>query len=162
MAPDPETFRSTCTIQRRYDRIRGGRTHLTSCIMSSHLIAFLIQVSSSNYPFWNETVLRPLQCIAVALENYFSHSLQSLVPMRIHSRTKYEYGHETLQGMGKIIFQRNCNTLYSALQLHWKIIFPFLAKSRAHTHTLYGSVCAWERDFARNGKIIFQCNYNTL
>ena len=31
----------------------------------------------------------------------FSHSLQSLVPMRIHSRTKYAYGHETLQGMGK-------------------------------------------------------------
>ena len=26
--------------------------------------------------------------------------------------------------------------LYSVLQLRWKIIFPFLAKSRAHAHTL--------------------------
>ena len=34
----------------------------------------------------------------------FSHSLQSLVPMRIHSHTKCAYGHETLQGMGKINF----------------------------------------------------------
>ena len=48
---------------------------------------------------------------------------------------------------------------YSVLQLRWKIIFP---KSRAHMHTLYGSVCAWARDFARNGKIIFQHNCNAL
>ena len=46
--------------------------------------------------------------------------------------------------------------------MHWKIIFPFLAKSRAHMHTLYGSVCTWARDFARNGKIIFQHNCNSL
>ena len=52
--------------------------------------------------------------------------------------------------------------IYSELQLRWKIIFPFLAKSRAHTHTLYVSVCAWARDFARNGKIIFQRNCNAL
>ena len=25
--------------------------------------------------------------------------------------------------------------MYSVLQLHWKIIFPFLVKSRAHAHT---------------------------
>ena len=26
--------------------------------------------------------------------------------------------------------------LYSVLQLRWKIIFPFLAKSRAHAHSM--------------------------
>ena len=41
---------------------------------------------------------------------------------------------------------------YSVLQLRWKIIFPFLAKSRAHAHTLLYKVCVWARDFARNGK----------
>ena len=40
-----------------------------------------------------------------------------------------------------------------------KLFSPFLAKSRAHTHTLYGNVCTWVQDFARNGKIIFQCNF---
>ena len=53
-------------------------------------------------------------------------------------------------------------SLYSALQLRWKIIFPFCAKSRAHAHTLTYKVCVWARDFARNGKIIFQRNCNSL
>ena len=38
----------------------------------------------------------------------FSHSLQSLVPMRIHSHTKYA---RDFARNGKIIFQRNCNSL---------------------------------------------------
>ena len=46
-------------------------------------------------------VIKPLQCIAVALENYISHSLPSLVPIRILCTGVYAHGHETLQGMGK-------------------------------------------------------------
>ena len=42
-----------------------------------------------------------IQCIAVALENYFSHSLQSLVPILILCTGVYAHGHETLQGTRK-------------------------------------------------------------
>ena len=39
--------------------------------------------------------------------------------------------------------------IYSELQLHWKIIFPFLAKSHTHTHMRMGTrLCKeWENNF---------------
>ena len=67
-----------------------------------------------------------------------------------------------IQSRYRSIYFWPCIQSYSVLQLHWKIIFPFLAKSCAHAHTLPYKVCVWARDFARNGKIIFQRNCNTL
>ena len=61
-----------------------------------------------------------------------------LAKSRAHVHTKYEYGHETLQGMGKIIFQRNCNTLYrlyTVCTTRVLIKYPLLLKPRySRTH----------------------------
>ena len=83
------------------------------------------------------------------------NSFPSLSGLQLHQ--KHE---KCILCMGSWIF--NYLQWYSELQLRWKIIFPFLAKSHAHAHTLPYKVCIWARDFARNGKIIFQCNCNSL
>ena len=45
------------------------------------------------------STLDTLNCSCVG--KLFSHSLQSLVPIRILCMGVYVHGHETLQGMGK-------------------------------------------------------------
>ena len=69
---------------------------------------------------------------ATPKEQYLSFNLVSLYEaISLHVSDKME-------NMEYGTFKRSCKWQYSELQFRWKIIFPFLAKSRAHMHTCTG------------------------
>ena len=79
--------------------------------------------------------------------------LRPIVPNHFVGFLKRHRGMEKSLGDTEVSWLLAKLEFYSVLQLRWKIIFPFLAKSRAHTHTLYGSVLLISSHFEHYGSV---------